>query len=167
MTTYGTIPTASSPGATTTSSTYLELKKGSKKEALVRLKTNAAYFGMNYAIIILIILFLSLLWHPISLIVFIVMMAAWLFLYFLRDEPLEVFGRTIDDLVVLILLGVLTIVFLLLTHVTLNVIVSLVIGVVAVVVHGVIRKIDDLFLDEEATGLMSTASGGGAASSSS
>ncbi|KAJ9190316.1 hypothetical protein P3X46_001532 [Hevea brasiliensis] len=191
MTTYGTIPTASSPGATTNIEYISRAKERIKEglgtrrpwkimfnfhsfklptnlaEALVRLKTNAAYFGMNYAIIILIILFLSLLWHPISLIVFIVMMAAWLFLYFLRDEPLEVFGRTIDDLVVLILLGVLTIVFLLLTHVTLNVIVSLVIGVVAVVVHGVIRKIDDLFLDEEATGLMSTASGGGAASSSS
>ncbi|KAJ9179312.1 hypothetical protein P3X46_011119 [Hevea brasiliensis] len=193
MTTYGTIPTSSSPGATTNLSYISRAKERIKEglgtrrpwkimfnfhslrlpanlsEALARVKTNAAYFRMNYAIIILIIVFLSLLWHPISLIVFIVMMAAWLFLYFLRDEPLVVFGKTIDDRVVLIVLGVLTIVFLLLTHVTLNVLVSLLIGVVVVVVHGIIRKTDDLFLDEEATGLMSTsgAGAGGASSSSS
>ncbi|KDP40791.1 hypothetical protein JCGZ_24790 [Jatropha curcas] len=195
MTTYGTIPTSTSPGATTKleyiSRAKERIKEGlgyrrpwklmfnfrslglpaSLAEAMVRVKTNVAYFRMNYAIIILIILFLSLLWHPISLIVFIVMMAAWLFLYFLRDEPLVVFGRTIDDRVVMIALGVLTIVFLLLTRVTLNVLVSLLVGVVVVVVHAIIRRTDDLFLDEEATGLMTTAGvsggGGGGASSSS
>lgn len=190
MTTYGTIPTASSPGASTNLEYISRAKErikdglGTRRpwklmfnfrsfnfpanfaEAVTRVKTNTAYFRMNYAIIVLIIVFLSLLWHPISLIVFIIMMAAWLFLYFLRDEPLVVIGRTIDDRVVLIVLSVLTLVFLLLTHVTLNVLVSVLIGGVVVVVHGVIRKTDDLFLDEEATGLMSTNVGAGASSSS-
>lgn len=83
-------------------------------------------------------------------------MAAWLFLYFLRDEPLVVFGRLIDDRVVLIVLSVLTLVFLFLTNAAENILVALLIGVVFVVAHGTLRKTDDLFLDKEATGLMST-----------
>ncbi|EEF34984.1 PRA1 family protein F2 [Ricinus communis] len=181
MTHYGAIPTSSSPGATTVNLEYISRAKerikeglGTRRpwkmmfnirslnllpnfqESLVRVRTNVSFFRMNYMIIILMILFLSLLWHPISLIVFIVMAFAWIFLYFLRDEPLVIFGRVIDDRVVMIVLGALTVVFLLLTHVTLNVLVSLLVGVVVVVIHAVVRKTDDLFLDEEATGLMST-----------
>ncbi|MFQ6644780.1 hypothetical protein Gotur_020190 [Gossypium turneri] len=109
---------------------------------------------MNYAIIVLLILFLSLLWHPISLIVLIIMMALWLFLYFLRDEPLAIFNRTIDDRVVLVVLGVLTFVFLLLTDATSNILVSVMIGAVVVLVHASLRRTDDLY-DEESNGLVS------------
>lgn len=181
MTTYGAIPTSSSSPGTSSNLDYLSRAKERIKaglgtrhpwklmfdfhavklpsnfqEALFRIKTNVSFFRMNYAIIVLLILFLSLLWHPISLIVFIIMMAAWLFLYFLRDEPLVVFGRLIDDRVVLIVLSVLTLVFLFLTNAAENISVALLIGVVFVVAHGALRKTDDLFLDEEATGLMST-----------
>ncbi|RVW51889.1 PRA1 family protein F2 [Vitis vinifera] len=152
MTTYGTIPTSSagdSPSLEFVSRAKERLRSGlatrrpwkemfnirsiglpiNFPDAVNRVKTNISFFRMNYVIIVLLILFLSLLWHPISLIVFIVMMAVWLFLYFLRDEPLVVFHRTIDDRVVLIVLLILTIVFLLLTHATLNILVSLLIGV--------------------------------------
>ncbi|XP_061346131.1 PRA1 family protein F3-like [Gastrolobium bilobum] len=171
MTTYGTIPTSSSP------STNLEFISRAKQriktglgtrrpwkimfnlrsfglpggvsDAISRIRVNIGYFQMNYAIIMLLVLFLSLLWHPISLIVFIVLMGAWLFLYFLRDEPLVVAGRLISDRVVLIVMALLTVVLLLLTGATLNILVAILIGAVLVVAHAAVRKTDDLFLDEE------------------
>ncbi|XP_071731928.1 PRA1 family protein F3-like [Rutidosis leptorrhynchoides] len=171
MTTYGTIQTSSTG---VTSVEYLSrakerIKSGlgtrrpwkemfrfssisvprSFKDAFLRIKTNLGYFRMNYAIIMLIIILLSLLWRPISLIVFVVMMAAWLFLYFLRDEPLVIFNRTIDDRVVLVVLSIITIVMLLLTGATWNVISSVLIGLAVVVVHAAIRSTDDLSLDDD------------------
>ncbi|KAK9281494.1 hypothetical protein L1049_004397 [Liquidambar formosana] len=193
MTTYGTIPTSSA--GTSTNLEYISRAKerirsglgtrrpwremldfrsislpGSFRDAMGRVGTNISYFRMNYAIVVLVILFLSLLWHPISLIVFVIMMAVWLFLYFLRDEPLMIFSRKIDDQVVLIVLSTLTIVFLLLTHATLNILVSLLIGVVVVLVHAAFRKTDNLFMiDEEAadTGRLFTGAAVGAGPSSS
>ncbi|XP_008228312.1 PREDICTED: PRA1 family protein F3-like [Prunus mume] len=179
MTTYGTIPTSSStqgPSGEYISRAKERIKAGLGarrpwklmfnfrsfnfpspfREVFGRIRSNVAYFRMNYAIVMLLILFLSLLWHPISLIVFIIMMAAWLFLYFLRDEPLVLFGKTVDDRVVLIVLAVVTIVLLFLTHATVNILVALLIGVVLVVVHAGLRKTDDLFVDEENSGLLTT-----------
>ncbi|XP_062155632.1 PRA1 family protein F2-like [Alnus glutinosa] len=191
MTTYGTIPTSSAQGQPTNLEYVTRAKERIKADictcrpwklmfnlqsfglpagfadAIVRVRTNTGFFRMNYAIIVLLILFLSLLWHPISLIVFVVMMAVWLFLYFLRDEPLVVFGRTIDDRVVLIVLAVLTVVFLILTRATVNILVALLIGAVLVVLHAAMGKTDDLPLDEEATGLMTGVGPAGSAGSTS
>jgi hypothetical protein len=191
MTTYGTIPTSSAQGQPTNLEYITRAKErikagiGTRRpwklmfnlhsfslpagfaDAIVRVRTNTGFFRMNYAISVLLILFLSLLWHPISLIVFVVMMAVWLFLYFLRDEPLVVFGRTIDDRVVLIVLAVLTVVFLILTRATVNILVALLIGAVLVVLHAAMRKTDDLPLDEEATGLMTGVGPAGSAGSTS
>ncbi|PON96129.1 Prenylated rab acceptor [Trema orientale] len=187
MTNYGAIPTSSSPSANLE---YISRAKdrlkaglgtrrpwklmydvrslglpGGLRDAIARVRTNAAYFRTNYAIVVLAILFLSLLWHPISLIVFVVMMAVWLFLYFLRDEPLVLLGRPIDDRIVLAALAVLTVVFLLLTRATTNILVALLIGAVVVVLHAAFRKTDDLFLDEENAGLLTSAGAAGSSSS--
>ncbi|XP_022844472.1 PRA1 family protein F3-like [Olea europaea var. sylvestris] len=188
MTSYGTIPTSSSPAGNPVNLEYISrakerIKAGlgtrrpwremfnfrcfnlpSTSGAFSRIKTNLAFFRMNYVIIVLLILFLSLLWHPISLIVFIVMMAIWLFLYFLRDEPLMIFGWLITDCVVLIVLSVVTIVVLLLTHATTNILVSLLVGVVVVLIHAVVRKTDDLYVDEEAAGGLLTSPPGDSSS---
>lgn len=185
MSTYGTIPT-SSAAEEASNSEYISRAKdriqsglaerrpwkeildvhsiklpSSFPEAISRVQINVAYFRTNYAVVALGILFLSLLWNPISLIVFIIMMVAWLFLYFLRDDPLAVFNHRIDDRVVLIVMAVMTIVFLLLTHATLNILVSLLIAASAVVAHAALRKTDDLFVDEEAAGTRDLMTGAG------
>ncbi|XP_028790396.1 PRA1 family protein F3-like [Neltuma alba] len=187
MTTYGTIPTSSAPSSNlefiSRAKQRIKAGLGTRRpwkvmfnfrsfglpaglpDAISRLRVNIGYFRMNYAIIVLLILFLSLLWHPISLIVFVVLMALWLFLYFLRDEPLVIAGRLIDDRVVLIVMAVLTVVLLLLTNVTLNVVVALLIGAGFLVAHAAFRRTDDLFLDEEETsGLMPNVATTGASS---
>ncbi|CAM8948574.1 unnamed protein product [Rhodiola kirilowii] len=175
MTDYGTIPTSSiSDTATKTNLEFVSRAKerirsglGTRRPwkvflnfheldlplnfsgAFKRIKSNLSYFRMNYAIIVLMILFLSLLWHPISLMVLVAMLAVWLFLYFLRDDPLVVFRRTIDDRIVLVVLSILTIVFLMLTEVTWNIVGAVLIGASVLLVHAVLRKTEDLFLDEE------------------
>lgn len=180
MTTYGTIPASSStPSAPTTSFPLDYIHRAKARgasalatrrpwrelidlqsfglpptlgEAYLRLRSNLIYFAMNYAIIILVIVFLSLLWHPISLIVFIVTMIAWIFFYFLKDEPLVLFGREITDSIILTVLAVVTLVLLLLTNATANILVSLLIGVVAVAAHAALRKAEEMYLEEEAAG---------------
>ncbi|XP_071733500.1 PRA1 family protein F3-like [Rutidosis leptorrhynchoides] len=173
MSNYGTIPTSSDTASITkteflTRATHqikanlsttrpwkemlnlhsLNLPRGFS-DTISRTKTNLAYFRANYAIIVLGVLFLSLLWYPISLIVLFVLMAAWLYFYFLRDEPLVIFHYTINDRVILAVLAVVTIGLLLLTGATLNILVSVLIGVAVVLVHAILRKTDDLCLDED------------------
>ncbi|XWS17392.1 hypothetical protein CRYUN_Cryun33cG0063400 [Craigia yunnanensis] len=126
------------------------------KDSIQRILTNAAFFRMNYVIVVLFLLFLTLLWHPVSLIVFIIMMVAWLFLYFLCDNPVSIDGFVIDDRSMMTDLLLVTNAMLLLTDVTDNIIIGLSLGLAVVLVHGVFRSTDDLFFGDEEEGNRST-----------
>ncbi|XP_062180156.1 PRA1 family protein F2-like [Phragmites australis] len=118
-------------------------------DAYRRARANLAHFASNYAILVLGVIFLSLLWHPVSLLVFLACMVAWLFLYFLRDGPLVLFGRAFGEGVVLAVLSAITLVLLLLTGATANIITSLLVGLLFVLLHAVLHRAADS-VDEEA-----------------
>ncbi|KAF2292214.1 hypothetical protein GH714_016980 [Hevea brasiliensis] len=74
-------------------------KPESFSEAALRVRKNYSYFRVNYLTVIALILAFSLLSHPLSLLLLLVLLASWLFLYLFRpsDQPLVLFGRTFTD----------------------------------------------------------------------
>ncbi|KAE8729657.1 putative prefoldin subunit 4 [Hibiscus syriacus] len=166
-TTYGTItsaPTLISSHAKHTRRPWSELFSlssfalpNSAADAKDRIKLNVSYFRVNYVITALTILFLTLLWHPTSMIVFLITFIFWWFLYLFNDNPVVIFNRTVDDTVVLGALSFATLLLLVVTHVGVNVLVGLIIAVVVISVHAAFRGTEDLGSpgEEEENGLLS------------
>ncbi|XP_010476929.1 PREDICTED: PRA1 family protein F1 isoform X3 [Camelina sativa] len=120
-----------------------------------RVRANTVYFQTNYTIVFLFSVFLSLIWNPFSLLILLALLGAWLFLYFLRDEPLAVFDREIDHRIVLIGMSVLTLSILFLTDAKLNIAIAIVAGTVSVLSHAAVRKTEDLYnQNDEKTSLL-------------
>ncbi|PWA41736.1 prenylated rab acceptor PRA1 [Artemisia annua] len=91
---------------------YTKVTRPSSYEDFVRrIKRNLNYFRVNYAMVILLILFLSLIYQPISMITFLIVFVGWFFLYFFRDprNPVVIMNHVFDDRVVLMALSLLTI----------------------------------------------------------
>ncbi|KHN32328.1 PRA1 family protein D [Glycine soja] len=104
-------------------------------ETTLRVKRNLGHFRVNYAMVVLLFVFLSLLWFPISLVVFLAVFAAWFFLYFFLRWPIVVLRRELDDGLVL-------------SGVWVNVVGSGIVGVGVVVLHAAFRSTEDLYVDE-------------------
>ncbi|KAF5751324.1 hypothetical protein HS088_TW02G00337 [Tripterygium wilfordii] len=143
-------------------------KPDSLADATSRVRRNYSYFRVNYLTLIAIVLMISLLWHPYSLLILVTLLAAWLFLYSFRpsDQPLVIFGRAFSDRETLGFLIVLIVVVIFLTSAGSVLVSAALIGVALVCVHGAFRVPEDLFLDDQeqiGSGLFSFV--GGAASS--
>ncbi|GAV69601.1 PRA1 domain-containing protein [Cephalotus follicularis] len=121
----------------------------SLSDATTRVTQNLAHYRFNYATLLLLIIFISLLYHPISLIAFLVTLLAWFFFYFSReDDPLTIFGVCIDDRIVGIALFAVTVGVLVWTGVWVNVVVSVLVGGFLVILHSGLRTTDDLVMDD-------------------
>ncbi|XP_054811995.1 PRA1 family protein E-like [Prosopis cineraria] len=118
-------------------------------DAMLRVRRNFSYFKYNYVLVSLVIIFVSLFWHPIAMIVCMIVFIAWYFLYFTRYSPPVLFDQTWDDGTVLCGLGFITVSALVLAGVGLNLFVSSIVAVVIVGLHAAFRVTDDFFLDEE------------------
>ncbi|KAG8371532.1 hypothetical protein BUALT_Bualt13G0097700 [Buddleja alternifolia] len=142
----------------------------SLSDAITRIRKNLSYFRINYISILALVLAVSLLSHPLSLLTLLSLLAAWIFVYILRpaDQPLVVFSRTFTDREALWILIGLTIFVVFVTNVVSLLMSASLIGVGMVCVHGAFRDPEDLFLDDQdlaGNGLFSFVGGGSIPSS--
>lgn len=130
-------------------------------EATSRVRKNFSYFRVNYYTITALILAVSLLTNPCSLIALVSLLASWMFLYLHRpsDQPVVILGRTFSDFETLALLVALSVFVVFLTSVGSVLVSALTVSVAIICIHGAFRVPDDLFLDEqensETTGFLS------------
>ncbi|KAF5737265.1 PRA1 family protein B4 [Tripterygium wilfordii] len=142
-------------------------KPESVGDASLRIRKNYSYFRVNYLAVVTVILALSLLTNPFSLLLLLGLLSSWVFLYLFRpsDQPLILFGRTFSNRETLGILILLSVFVIFLTSVGSVLISALLVGVALVCAHGAFRVPEDMFLDEQepaATGFLSLL--GGAAS---
>ncbi|ESQ36501.1 hypothetical protein EUTSA_v10008893mg [Eutrema salsugineum] len=117
-------------------------------DATTRLTQNLTHFRVNYIIILSVLLALTLITRPIAILAFVAVGLAWFFLYFAREESLTIFGFTVDDGVVALLLIGLTIASLVTTGVWLRALTTVGFGVVILILHAALRGTEDLLTDD-------------------
>ncbi|CAM8927264.1 unnamed protein product [Rhodiola kirilowii] len=126
-------------------------KPESLTEASLRIRKNYAYFRINYLSLIAVVVTISLLTNPFSLILLIALLAAWLFLYLFRssDQPLVLFGRTFSEPETLGMLILVTTGVVFLTSVGSVLMSAVLVGFSLVSAHGAFRVPEDFFLDDQ------------------
>ncbi|KAG8370331.1 hypothetical protein BUALT_Bualt14G0105700 [Buddleja alternifolia] len=112
-----------------------------------RLAQNLRYFLPNYAVLTLSIFLLTLLTRPLSLILFLCIFSAYIYLISSRDEPLTLFGYDVDQNVILGFVAVMSLVALFWTGAWSRLFVAMISGAVIAVVHGVLRAPEDSMED--------------------
>ncbi|KAK9070777.1 hypothetical protein SSX86_011179 [Deinandra increscens subsp. villosa] len=129
-------------------------KPESLSDATSRIRKNYAYFRINYFTVVAVVIGISLLTNPFSLLTLLGLLSAWIFLYLFRpsDPPMVILGRTFSERETLGLLIVLSIIVIFLTSVGSILISATLIGTGMVCAHGAFRAPEDLFLDEQDSG---------------
>jgi hypothetical protein len=123
----------------------------SLSQATTRIGVNLTRFLFNYSFILLFILLISLVYHPLSILLLLIAFAGWYFLFFTResDESLTLFNLvSLDDRVVVVALVIFSLVVVAVTGVWVNVVVSVVIAAAVVCLHGALRTTDVGGLDD-------------------
>ncbi|PSS05985.1 PRA1 family protein, partial [Actinidia chinensis var. chinensis] len=120
----------------------------SLSDAGIRLRMNAKYFGINYAIVIAISAAAILIGTPIAWIVYAAVFALWLVLYFFREDPMVAWGRHVDDRIVIVGLILVSVIAVWLTGSVNTLWIGISVGVLISAVHGMFRNPQGLFLDE-------------------
>ncbi|KAH1138877.1 hypothetical protein AAZX31_10G170200 [Glycine max] len=108
-------------------------------ETTTRLAHNLTYFLFNYALLLLLVFLLTLLRHPFPLLLFLLLSAAWYFLYFSRD----------DLPIAIIPLSLVTLVALFATGAWLYLLLAVLIAAVVVFLHAALRSTDELVGDDQ------------------
>jgi len=124
-------------------------KPESFSDAITRARKNWYYFRVNYSLVLISVVALSLVFNPVSLFFLLTLLAGWVYIYLIRSEPLVAFGRTFSEREVLLGMSLFTIAMVFMTSVGSILITALVIGGIICFAHGAYRVPDDLFLDEQ------------------
>ena len=124
-------------------------KPGTVAEAVSRLRANAGYFRVNYAIVLFTTVLVFLLAKPSAILWIALVAAGWLYLFVLQPGPLTLGGRTFghNEKLMGASAGSLLIIFFL-TNVASVIFSALAVGCFAVAVHGALRVPDNLFIDD-------------------
>jgi hypothetical protein len=129
-------------------------KPESLTEASTRIRKNIGYFRVNYAVFMVSVVGLCMLWNPSSLIVAGLLALVWAYLFLVRSEPLVISGRTLSEKEKFLGLSILTLLIVFVFTSVGSVLISGIgLGIFLIAVHGAFKTPDDLFLDEpEAAG---------------
>lgn len=133
-------------------------KPANAQEAITRLRKNAAYFKVNYLIVIMLTLAITFISDPSSLLSVAVLLVGWFYVFVVRTSPITIGGRTFSEREKLMgMAAVSFIVVFFLTNVASLVFYALSVSLLIIGLHGATRVPDDLFLDEAETntGLLS------------
>jgi hypothetical protein len=124
-------------------------KPESLTEASTRIRKNIGYFRVNYAVFMVSVVGLCMLWNPSSLIVAGLLALVWAYLFLVRSEPLVISGRTLSEKEKFLGLSILTLLIVFVFTSVGSVLISGIgLGIFLIAVHGAFKTPDDLFLDE-------------------
>lgn len=141
-------------------------KPANLSEASARLRKNAAYFRVNYLIVLMGTVAMGFVMNPSSLFVLGALLVGWVYVFAVRTGPLVVNGRELSEREkFMAMCGLSFVVIFFLTNVASVVFSALMFGAALVAAHGACRVPDDLFIDdgEANQGLLSIFTGGGMA----